>query len=91
MGKPVGPHRLAFALVEEEYAGALADLTQLVDLLDALRAKAAAHGLADQPDLAASEQQARSVLGREPVPVAVARSLVGTYSTWLDQLLKESA
>lgn len=86
-------HRVeqAFALVEEKYAGALAELTQLVDLLDALRAKAAAHGLADQVDLAASEQQARAVLAREPVPTAVARSLVGTYSTWLDQLLKETA
>lgn len=84
-------HRVeqAFALVEERYAGALAELTQLGDLLDALRAKASAHGLADQADLAASEQQARAVLAREPVPMAVARSLVGTYSTWLDQLLKE--
>ncbi|WP_244932184.1 hypothetical protein [Nocardioides sp. W7] len=82
----------AFALVEEKYAGALADLTQLGDLLDGLRAKAAAHGLADHPDLAASERQARDVLTREPVPMAVARSLVGTYSTWLDQLLtKENA
>ncbi|MEI5676641.1 MULTISPECIES: hypothetical protein [unclassified Nocardioides] len=87
-------HRVeqAFALVEEKYAGALAELSQLVDLLDALRAKAAAHAIADQPDLAASERQARDVLAREPVPVPVARSLVGTYSTWLDQLLtKENA
>lgn len=84
-------HRVeqAFALVEEKYAGALAELTQLVDLLDALRAKAAAHDLAGQADLAGSEQQARAVLDRQPVPMAVARSLVGTYSTWLDQLLKE--
>lgn len=86
-------HRVeqAFAVVEEKYAGALAELTRLGDLLDALRAKATAHGVADQPDLAASEQQARAVLDRRPVPTAVARSLVGTYATWLDQLLKESA
>lgn len=87
-------HRVeqAFALVEERYAGALAELAQLVDLLDALGVKAAAHGLAGQPDLAASERRAREVLAREPVPLPVARSLVGTYSTWLDQLLsKENA
>lgn len=85
-------HRVeqAFALVEERYAGALGELTQLGDLLDALRAKASAHGLAEHPDLTASEQQARAVLAREPVPVPVAHSLVGTYATWLDHLTKES-
>ncbi|WP_193605159.1 hypothetical protein [Nocardioides dongkuii] len=82
----------ALALAEERYAAALAELSGLVDLLDVLAAKAAAHGLADQPDLLASEQRAREVLAREPAPVPVGRSLVGTYQTWLDQLLsKESA
>ena len=31
--------------------------------------------------------QARAVLGRRPTPMAVARQLVTTYQTWLDQLL----
>jgi hypothetical protein len=82
----------ALTLAQGKYAAALAERTQLVDLLDALHAKAAAHGLADQADLAASERQAREVLGREPAPMAVARSLVATFQSWLDQLLsKESA
>jgi len=82
----------ALTLAQGKYAAALAERTQLVDLLDALHAKAAAHGLADQADLAASEKQTREVLGREPAPMAVARSLVATFQSWLDQLLsKESA
>lgn len=82
----------ALTLAQAKYAAALDERTQLVDLLDALHAKAAAHGLADHVDLAASEHQARAVLAREPAPMPVARSLVATFQSWLDQLLsKESA
>jgi hypothetical protein len=83
----------ALTLAEQEYGGALAERTQLADLLDAYVAKARSLGLADRPDLADSERRAREVLGREPAPMAVCRQLVSTYQTWLSQLdhSKESA
>jgi len=83
----------AITLAEQEYGGALAERAQLLDLLDAYVSKARALGLADRPDLADSERQAREVLAREPAPMAVCRQLVGTYQTWLSQLdhSKESA
>ncbi|PUA79926.1 hypothetical protein [Nocardioides currus] len=81
----------ALAVAEHAYAAALAEHRQLVDLLDGLHAKAAAHGLADAPDLAASEQQARAVLSRQPTPMTVARSLVTTYQSWLTQLLTQES
>lgn len=83
----------ALTLAEKEYGGALAERTQLVELLDAYVAKARALGVADRSDLAESERQAREVLAREPAPMAVCRQLVSTYQTWLSQLdhSKESA
>jgi len=69
----------------------LAERTQLVDLLDALRAKADAHGLAAQNDLAGSETHAREVLARQPTPLPVARALVTTYQSWLTQLLNQQS
>ncbi|GAA4367899.1 hypothetical protein [Nocardioides caricicola] len=83
----------ALTLAEQEYAGALAEHTQLVELLDAYVTKARSLGVADRPDLADSERRAREVLDREPAPMAVCRQLVSTYQTWLSQLdhSKESA
>lgn len=81
----------ALGVAEGAYAAALAEHRQLLDLLDALHAKAAAHGLADVPDLRASEQQARDVLARQPAPMPVARSLVATYQSWLTQLLNQQS
>lgn len=83
----------ALTLAEQEYAGALAERTQLVDLLDAYVSKARSLGVADRPDLADSERRAREVLDREPAPMVVCRQLVSTYQTWLSQLdhSKESA
>lgn len=81
----------ALAMAEGAYGDALAEKVQLLDLLEALRAKADAHGLANQPDLAASEQSARGVLSRTPTPLTVARSMVGTYQTWLTQLLSQES
>ena len=73
----------AMTLAQEKYAAALAEHTDLVELLDAYVAKARALGLADRADLVESEQRAREVLGRRPAPVAVCRQLVTTYQTWL--------
>ncbi|MCL2541633.1 MAG: hypothetical protein FWE71_04130 [Nocardioidaceae bacterium] len=86
----IGPyrHRLdrvsqALELAQRRYSDALDDHTELAGLLDAYVAKARALGVADHQDLAASEQQARSVLDRRPSPMAVAQQLVTTYQTWL--------
>ncbi|WP_168929357.1 hypothetical protein [Nocardioides sp. GY 10113] len=73
----------ALELAQHKYADALAEHTQLLDLLEAWVAKARAAGVADLPDLVASERQAREVLARRPAPMAVARQLVTTYQTWL--------
>jgi glucuronate isomerase len=81
----------ALGHAERAYADALAEHRQLIDLLDALRAKAAAHGLADVADLKSSEQQARDVLARRPAPMTVARSLVAAYQSWLTQLLNQES
>lgn len=81
----------ALGIAESAYAAALAEHRQLIDLLDGLHAKAAAHGLAEIADLEASEKQARDVLARRPAPMAVARSLVATYQTWLTQLLNQES
>lgn len=76
----------ALSLAQEKYAAALAEHTELVDLLDAYVAKARATGVADRDDLRDSERQARAVLARQPAPMAVCRQLVSTYQTWLNQL-----
>jgi hypothetical protein len=75
----------AMELAQHKYADALAEHTDLVGLLDAYVAKAAAAGVADSPDLVESEKQARAVLGRTPAPMTVAQQLVTTYQTWLQK------
>lgn len=76
----------ALSLAQEKYAAALAEHTQLGELLEAYVAKARALGVADRDDLRDSEHQARAVLARQPAPMAVCRQLVSTYQTWLNQL-----
>lgn len=91
----IGPylHKLdrvsqALEIAQHAYADALAEHTQLLDLLDAYVAKARATHVAERPDLQASERQARDLLARRPCPLVVARQLVATYQTWL---VKETA
>ena len=79
----------ALTLAQDRYSAALAQRTELVDLLDGYVAKARALGVAGNADLVTSERQARDVLDREPTPLAVARQLVTTYQTWLEQLLAD--
>lgn len=81
----------ALTLAQDRYSAALAERTELVDLLDGYVAKARALGVAGNADLVTSERQARDVLDREPSPLAVARQLVTTYQTWLGQLLADHA
>ncbi|MDN5746081.1 MAG: hypothetical protein L0H31_13295 [Nocardioidaceae bacterium] len=73
----------AIEVAQHAYGEALAAHTETVQLLEAYVAKARATGLADEPDLAHSEQQARAVLARRPCPLDVAQQLVTTYQTWL--------
>ncbi|WP_435771536.1 hypothetical protein [Nocardioides sp. SYSU DS0651] len=73
----------ALEIAQHAYADALAEHQQLVGLLDAYVAKAAAAGVAAHPDLADAERAARSVIERRPTPMTVARQLVTTYQTWL--------
>lgn len=73
----------ALEICQHAYSDALEEHTQLVGLLDAYVAKARAAGVADHPDLVASESAARAVIERRPSPMAVARQLVTTYQTWL--------
>lgn len=86
----IGPylHKLdrvsqAVEMAQHAYADALTEHDRLVGLLDAYVAKARAGGVAERPDLRASEQQARDVLDRRPCPMQVATQLVATYQTWL--------
>ena len=81
----------ALGVAERAYADALAQRQEVSDLLDALCAKARAHGLADHDDLSASEAKARSVLDRRPTPISVARSLVAAYQSWLTHALTEES
>ncbi|MDQ6522310.1 hypothetical protein RB608_01800 [Nocardioides sp. LHD-245] len=73
----------ALEVAQHAYAAALDEHTELVALLDAYAAKARASGVADHPDLVASEQAARGLLERRPSPLAIAKQLVTTYQTWL--------
>ena len=74
----------AIGFAEKEYAEALDEHDDLLALLEALVVKARAIGVADQEDVRLAEQQARSVLGREPCPMPLARQLVTTYQSWTD-------
>ncbi len=74
----------ALSLAQERYAAALAERVELVALVDAYAAKAAAVGVAGRADVAAAEAQVREVLAREPAPVPVARRLVAAYQAWID-------
>lgn len=81
----------AMNVAQHAYTDALEDHQQLLALLDAYVAKARALGVADRDDLAESEQRARDVLARRPSPLTVARQLVATYQTWLDQATRPGA
>jgi hypothetical protein len=74
----------AIGFAEKEYAEALDEHDDLLALLEALVVKARAIGVADTEDVRLAEQQARSVLARQPCPMPLARQLVTTYQSWTD-------
>ncbi|GAA1851551.1 hypothetical protein [Microlunatus capsulatus] len=73
----------AMAVVQGAYGQALRDHEELVARLDALRAKAAALGVADQPDLRRAHALAAETLARRPCPSAIAAQLVALYVSYL--------
>ncbi len=73
----------AMTKVHDAYATALAAHAELRDRLEAYRAKAAATGLADHPDVARAYALASETIRRRPTPMAVADQLVTLYQTYL--------
>ncbi|CAA9314993.1 MAG: hypothetical protein AVDCRST_MAG48-2304 [uncultured Friedmanniella sp.] len=73
----------AMAVVQGAYGQALRDHEELVARLDALRAKASALGVADQPDLHRASAMAAETLARRPCPSAIAEQLVALYVSYL--------
>lgn len=74
----------ALDLAEARYQGALAERQELLDRLEGYAAKAAALGVAEQPDIRAAHDLAAEVLARRPAPLAVATALVTAYAAWID-------
>ena len=73
----------AMAMVDQAYTEAIAEHKELGDRLEAYRAKAAAIGVADVPDIAQAYTMARSALDRQPCRMVIARQLVSLYQTYL--------
>ena len=73
----------AMSVVQDAYGRTLRDHEELVARLDALRAKATALGVADQPDLERGHALAAETLARRPCPMGIAEQLVGLYLSYL--------
>lgn len=76
----------AMQVVQEAYGHALAERDQLLALVDALTAKAAALGHADDADFTELTELARRLLGRAPAPIVVVRQVVAAAQAQLDWL-----
>lgn len=77
----------AMTIAQEAYQQALADRDHLADQLEQHRARAAAHGLEDEPDLVRGYALTLESLGRSPAPLPICRHLVEYYRVVLDFLL----
>ncbi|SDS86998.1 hypothetical protein SAMN04488543_2546 [Friedmanniella luteola] len=73
----------AMSVVQGAYGQALRDHEELVARLDALRAKATALGVAEQPDLRRGHALAAETLERRPCPMGIAQQLVALYLSYL--------
>lgn len=76
----------ALDLAQAHYQGALDERQELLDRLEAYAAKAAALGVADDPDAHAAYERAWEILERRPAPLSVATPLVAVYAAWVDLL-----
>lgn len=73
----------AMTLAQAAYSKALHDHQELRSRLEAFRAKAAATGVADVPDVARAYELARSALAEQPCRMLIAEQLVALYQTYL--------
>lgn len=73
----------AMTVVERAYSQALAAHRELLDRLEAYRAKAEATGVAAHPDVARAHALAHEALRREPTQMVIAEQLVTLYQTYL--------
>ena len=73
----------AITLAERAYGQALTEYRELADRLEAYRAKAAATGVADHPDIVRAYGMARAELHRQPCRMVLAGQLVTLYQTYL--------
>jgi hypothetical protein len=73
----------AMTIAQTAYTKALRDHEELASRLEAYRAKAAAKGVAEVPDVARAYQLARSVLNERPCRMVLAEQLVTVYRTYL--------
>ena len=73
----------AMTIAQTAYAKALHDHQELDSRLEAYRAKAAAKGVAEVPDVARAYDLARSVLNEHPTRMVLAEQLVAVYQTYL--------
>ena len=71
------------AVAEKAYADTIGEHRELADRLEAYRAKAAALGVAEMPDIARAYSMAREALDRQPSRMVLARQLVTLYQTYL--------
>lgn len=77
----------AMGMAQEAYARAIAEKDEVTGQLEGYRAKAAAHGVEDHPDLRRAYGLASETLGRRPAPLLVCRQLVKLYQTYLEWAL----
>ena len=80
----------AMQVVQDAYAGALAERDAVAALVPALRAKAEALGQAGDADFVALTDAAERLLARRPAPMAVVRQLLPAAQTLLDVLAEGS-
>jgi hypothetical protein len=73
----------AMSVAEQAYAAAIGEHRELSDRLEAYRAKAAALGVAEVPDIAQAYSLARSAMDRQPCRMVLGRQLVSLYQTYL--------
>ncbi len=75
----------SLAEAKRRYEAPLADRAELRGLTEAYAAKAAAAGLAEDPQLSESFAAVRAMLWRAPCDLAAARPLVDTYVRLVQQ------
>jgi hypothetical protein len=73
----------AMAVAEQAYAEAIGEHRELGDRLEAYRAKAAALGVAEVPEIAQVYSMARSAMDRQPCRIVLAQQLLSLYQTYL--------